>query len=206
MWHHYFSKCHQGALKSLQASLEAEAKNKAEALRMKKKLESDINELEISLDHSNKAKNDLQKYIKKLQGEMKEMHACAEEKRCQTSEYRENLCISERRASVLTGELEEARSLLEQAELGRRQAESELAETHAQLHELTQSNSSLAATKRKLESEMEIMLVSSTIFIIIMSTNVFMMSNSSESINDTRSGIINSCNTDSNRISVCVSV
>ncbi|ROT81918.1 myosin heavy chain type a [Penaeus vannamei] len=151
-------KCHQGALKSLQASLEAEAKNKAEALRMKKKLESDINELEISLDHSNKAKNDLQKYIKKLQGEMKEMHACAEEKRCQTSEYRENLCISERRASVLTGELEEARSLLEQAELGRRQAESELAETHAQLHELTQSNSSLAATKRKLESEMEIML------------------------------------------------
>merc|ERR1711931_571497 len=36
-------KCHQRALDSMQASLEAEAKGKAEALRMKKKLESDIN-------------------------------------------------------------------------------------------------------------------------------------------------------------------
>merc|ERR1711970_1407925 len=56
-------KCHQRALDSMQASLEAEAKGKAEALRMKKKLESDINELEIALDHSNKANSDLQKHI-----------------------------------------------------------------------------------------------------------------------------------------------
>merc|ERR1711962_643119 len=48
-------KCHARACDSLQASLEAEAKGKAEALRIKKKLESDINELEIALDHSNKA-------------------------------------------------------------------------------------------------------------------------------------------------------
>merc|ERR1712198_775323 len=61
-------KCHQRAMDSMQASLEAEAKGKAEALRMKKKLESDINELEIALDHANKANSDLQKHIKKLQG------------------------------------------------------------------------------------------------------------------------------------------
>ena len=48
-------KNHQRALDSMQASLEAEARGKAEALRMKKKLESDINELEIALDHANKA-------------------------------------------------------------------------------------------------------------------------------------------------------
>lgn len=47
-------KNHQRALDSMQASLEAEAKGKAEALRMKKKLEADINELEIALDHANK--------------------------------------------------------------------------------------------------------------------------------------------------------
>ena len=40
---------------SMQASLEAESRAKSEALRIKKKLESDINELEIALDHSNKA-------------------------------------------------------------------------------------------------------------------------------------------------------
>ena len=58
---------HQRAIESMQASLEAESKGKAEALRQKKKLESDINELEIQLDHSNRSNADLQKQIKKLQ-------------------------------------------------------------------------------------------------------------------------------------------
>merc|ERR1719347_240438 len=53
-------KCHQRALESMQASLEVESKGKAEALRLKKKLESDINELEIALDHANKANAEAQ--------------------------------------------------------------------------------------------------------------------------------------------------
>merc|ERR1712128_47512 len=48
-------KTHARAIESMQASLEAESKGKAEALRAKKKLEADINELEIALDHSNKS-------------------------------------------------------------------------------------------------------------------------------------------------------
>merc|ERR1711874_242649 len=59
-------KTHTRAVESMQASLEAESKAKAEALRTKKKLETDINELEIALDHSNKANSDLNKRIKKL--------------------------------------------------------------------------------------------------------------------------------------------
>ena len=39
---------------SLQASLEGEAKGRAEALRGKKKLEADIQELEVALDHASK--------------------------------------------------------------------------------------------------------------------------------------------------------
>merc|ERR1739848_787877 len=46
-------KNHQRAMDSLQASLEGENKAKTEALRIKKKLETDINELEIALDHAN---------------------------------------------------------------------------------------------------------------------------------------------------------
>ena len=49
---------------SLQASLEAEVRAKSEALRIKKKLESDINELEIALDHANKANSEAHKSIK----------------------------------------------------------------------------------------------------------------------------------------------
>ena len=57
---------------SLAASLEAEQRAKAEALRLKKKLESDINELEIALDHANKANNEGQKAIKRYQAQLRD--------------------------------------------------------------------------------------------------------------------------------------
>merc|ERR1712026_429087 len=62
-------KNHARALDSMQASLEAESRAKAEALRIKKKLEGEINELEIALDHANKANNEAQKSIKRYQVE-----------------------------------------------------------------------------------------------------------------------------------------
>jgi hypothetical protein len=60
-------KNHQRAMESMQASLEAEQRSKAEALRIKKKMEGDINELEIALDHANKANSEAQKSIKRYQ-------------------------------------------------------------------------------------------------------------------------------------------
>ena len=47
-------KNHARAMESMSASLEAEQKAKGEALRVKKALEGEINELEIGLDHANK--------------------------------------------------------------------------------------------------------------------------------------------------------
>ena len=52
-------------MESMQASMETEQKAKAEALRVKKKLEGDINEFEIALDHANKANNEALKSIKR---------------------------------------------------------------------------------------------------------------------------------------------
>merc|ERR1712112_707266 len=57
-------KNHQRAMESMSASLEAEQKAKAEALRVKKALEGEINELEIGLDHANKANSEGLKSIK----------------------------------------------------------------------------------------------------------------------------------------------
>merc|ERR1712042_320581 len=72
-------KNHQRAMESMQASLEAEQRAKAEALRIKKKLEGDINELEIALDHSNKANNEAQKAIKRYQTQEREAECAYEE-------------------------------------------------------------------------------------------------------------------------------
>ncbi|XP_055948538.1 myosin heavy chain, muscle-like isoform X7 [Argiope bruennichi] len=148
-------KNHQRAIDSMQASLEAEAKGKAEALRMKKKLESDINQLEIALDHANKANAEAQKNIKKYQIQLKELQQALEEEQRARDEVREQYAMSERRCNAMHGELEESRQLLEQADRARRAADSEIAELHESVNELSAQNSSLSMAKRKLEGEMQ---------------------------------------------------
>jgi len=56
----------------MQTSLEAEARGKAEAMRMRKKLEQDVNEMESALDSANRGRAEADKNIKKLQQQMRE--------------------------------------------------------------------------------------------------------------------------------------
>merc|ERR1712172_63862 len=106
-------KNHARAMDSMQASLEAEARAKAEALRIKKKLEGEINELEIALDHANKANNEAQKSIKRYQGQMRESECALTEESRVRQEMAEKASLADRRANALAGEMEEARSLLD---------------------------------------------------------------------------------------------
>jgi len=150
-------KTHQRAIDSMQASIEAEARGKAETLRIKKKLESDINEFEIALDHSNKSNSDLQKHLKKVHAEMNELQDKIADEQRMSSEFREHYGIAERRANALHSELEETRGLLDQSDRARRLAEQELSDNHEQVHNLSEHNSALSIQKRKLEGEMQTM-------------------------------------------------
>merc|ERR1712150_319663 len=51
-------------IEGMQSALETESKGKAEGLRMKKKLESDVGDLEMSLEHANANNVETQKAIK----------------------------------------------------------------------------------------------------------------------------------------------
>merc|ERR1711964_605114 len=138
-------KNHARAMDSMQASLESEQRAKAEALRMKKKLEGDINELEIALDHANKANSEAQKAIKRYQGQLRESECAYEEESRMRQEMSEKASLSERRANALQGEMEEARSLLDSAERGKRQIEGELAESRNAVNEMNTINSKASA-------------------------------------------------------------
>merc|ERR1711981_478849 len=150
-------KNHQRAMDSLQASLEGEARAKAEALRIKKKLESDINELEIALDHVNKANSEAHKSIKRYQGQLREVEGLFEEESRQKREIAEKAGLADRRAGALQGELEEARALLDSADRGKKQADMELAEARGAVNDMTTINSKAAADKRHLESAIHTM-------------------------------------------------
>merc|ERR1711890_134393 len=132
-------KNHARAMESMQASLESEQNAKAEALRMKKKLEGDINELEIALDHANKANNEAQKAIKRYQGQLRDAECAYEEEQRQRQEVAEKASLADRRANALAGEMEEARSLLDSAERGKRQTEAELAESRNAVNEANEN-------------------------------------------------------------------
>jgi len=144
-------KNHARAMDSMQASLESEQRAKAEALRIKKKLEGDINELEIALDHANKANAEAQKAIKRYQGQMREAECAYEEEQRARQEVAEKASLADRRANALAGEMEEARSLLDSAERGKRQTEAELAESRNAVNEMTSINSKAATDKRAAE-------------------------------------------------------
>lgn len=62
---------HQRSLDSMQVSLEAETKGRAEALRIKKKMEHDINELEVALDAANRGKAEFEKTVKRYQQQIR---------------------------------------------------------------------------------------------------------------------------------------
>merc|ERR1719462_680928 len=136
----------------MQASLEAEARAKAEALRIKKKLETDINELEIALDHANKANAEAHKTIKRYQNQYREVEAAYEQEARQRQEVADKAGLADRRANALLGELEESRSLLDSAERGKKQAEMELHDTRVAINDLSTINGRAANDKRQLET------------------------------------------------------
>ncbi|CAF3330941.1 unnamed protein product [Rotaria sp. Silwood1] len=148
---------HARAMESMQASLEAETRAKAEALKQKKKLESDINELEIALDHANRSNADLQKALKKLQQTVTELQQQVEDEQRQRDEAREAAAAAERRVNLILGELEELRTALEQAERARRAAENELNDAADRISELSTLNANLSSQKRQLEASVAAM-------------------------------------------------
>ena len=75
---------------------------------------------------------------------------------------REQLIQVDRRANSLNNELEECKSSLELADRSRRNAEQELSDVLEQLSDQTMQNQSLLASKRKLESEMQTLHVSTS--------------------------------------------
>merc|ERR1712001_641977 len=65
----------------------------------------------------------------------------------------DNKVSADRKSAAMANALEESRALLETADRQRRGAEQELADTNENLADLSNVNQSIAAARRKLESE-----------------------------------------------------
>ena len=103
-------------------------KGKQEAMRVKKKIEADINELEMSLDQMNKSNSEEHKQIKRYASTLMEIEGQVSEEARIRADLENQTGISERKGHALAGELDEAHMLLDAAERSRKGAEMEVAE------------------------------------------------------------------------------
>merc|ERR1712228_676448 len=115
----------------------------------------DVGELDTSLEHANAANVETQKSIKVLNAKIREVQAGLEDEQRAKEVCRDQLIASERKANSTQNALEEARTLLEQADRARRIVEQELSDTNETLSELTCQNQAIAGAKRKLDSELQ---------------------------------------------------
>ncbi|KAM5145495.1 myosin-1-like [Mantella aurantiaca] len=144
----------QRVIDTMQSTLESEIRSRNDALRLKKKMESDLNELEIQLSHSNRQAAEAQKQLRNVQTQLKDSQLQLDDAvRCQ-EEVKEQLAVVERRNILQQAEIEEIRSALEQTERSRKVAEQELLDTSERVQLLHSQNTSLINTKKKLENDM----------------------------------------------------
>nr|AAA73080.1 unnamed protein product [Brugia malayi] len=139
---------------SLNATLENETRSKADLMRLKKKLESDINELEIALDHANQANAEAQKNVKRYQDQIRELQQQVEMQQRNREEIRENVSDMEKKATLLQSEKEEMSVAMVSSERTRKQSERDANEAHVQCNELSAQAESLSSVKKKLETEL----------------------------------------------------
>uniref|UniRef100_A0A8C2L279 Myosin heavy chain 7 n=1 Tax=Cyprinus carpio TaxID=7962 RepID=A0A8C2L279_CYPCA len=143
----------QRTIDTLQSSLESETRSRNEALRIKKKMEGDLNEMEIQLSQANRQAAEAQKQLKSVQAHLKDAQLQQDDSLRTNDDLKENTAIVERRNHLLQAELEELRAALEQTERGRKLAEQELLDTSERVQLLHSQNTSLLNQKKKLETD-----------------------------------------------------
>ncbi|KAH8364765.1 hypothetical protein KR084_011203 [Drosophila pseudotakahashii] len=136
--------------------IEAETRLKTEVVRIKKKLQIQITELEMSLDVANKTNIDLQKVIKKQSLQLTELQAHYEDVQRQLQATLDQYAVAQRRLAGLNGELEEVRSHLDSANRAKRTVELQYEEAASRINELTTVNVNLVSIKSKLEQELTV--------------------------------------------------
>uniref|UniRef100_A0A4W5N5Z7 Myosin-7B n=1 Tax=Hucho hucho TaxID=62062 RepID=A0A4W5N5Z7_9TELE len=144
----------QRMMDSMQSTLDSEIRSRNDALRVKKKMEGDLNEMEVQLSHSNRQAAEAQKQLRNVQGQLKDALLHLDDAVRVADDMKEQAAMVERRNGLMAAEIEELRVALEQAERGRKVAETELVDASERVGLLHSQNTSLLNTKKKLESDL----------------------------------------------------
>jgi myosin heavy chain 9/10/11/14 len=140
-------------VKSLEDEIEDEKRQRALAHQAKKKLEMDLQSSQEQLEEATKMREESQKQVKKLQQQVRDSQHELEV----ITELRDQIAAqakeSDKRILVLSGETENLKIQLEQAEKSRRAAEQERDEAVNDTGAAQAAKHQIAELKRKYETE-----------------------------------------------------
>uniref|UniRef100_A0A8C2J0F9 Slow myosin heavy chain 2 n=1 Tax=Cyprinus carpio TaxID=7962 RepID=A0A8C2J0F9_CYPCA len=170
----------QRMIDTLQTSLESETRSRNEALRLKKKMEGDLNEMEIQLSQANRQASEAQKQLKGLHGHLKNTSLLNQKKKlegdntqlqteveeavqeCRNAEEKAKKAITD--AAMMAEELKKEQDTSSHLERMKKNMEQTIKDLQHRLDEAEQiamkggkkQIQKLEARVRELESEVEI--------------------------------------------------
>ena len=127
---------------------------RGEAIRSRKKMESDFNDLEVQLATVSRQAADAQKLTKDYANTMKDVNTKLDDSQRASEDVREQSAVSDRRVGLMSTEIEELRQGLESSERCRKQAENDLMEANERANMLHTQNTAFINQKRKIEGEL----------------------------------------------------
>merc|ERR1711930_27381 len=144
----------QMELSQVKTEIERRIAEKDEEFAMvRKNQEADAGDLGLALEHAIAGNAETQVTIKKYQLQVRDAQVKVDDESQSKSAAADAKVAADRKAAAMQNTLEESRALLETADRQRRAAEQELADTNENLADLSNVNQSIAAARRKLESE-----------------------------------------------------
>ncbi|XP_031717901.1 myosin heavy chain, fast skeletal muscle-like [Anarrhichthys ocellatus] len=143
----------QRVTESMQATLDAEVRSRNDALRMKKKMDDDLNEMEIQLSHANRQAAESQKLLRNIQGQHQDAQIHLDESVRGQDDMKEQVGTMERRTALMQAEIEELRVVVDQTERSRKISEQELIDASERSGLLHSQNTSLLNSRKKLEAD-----------------------------------------------------
>ncbi|XP_032092817.1 myosin-10-like isoform X2 [Thamnophis elegans] len=139
-------------VRELEAELDAERKQRAQALAARKKLEMDLQEAQAQLDATTKGRDEALKQLRKLQAQMKELWREVEEARAAREEIFIQSRENEKKLKNLEAELLQLQEELAASERAKRQAQQERDDLADELANGNSGKSALLDEKRHLEA------------------------------------------------------
>ncbi|KAK6293690.1 hypothetical protein J4Q44_G00360160 [Coregonus suidteri] len=124
----------------MQSSLDSEVRSRNDTMRVKKKMEGDLNEIDIQLSHSNRKTAEGPETAKERPGTAQDM--------------KEQAAMVDRRNSLMVAETEELTVALEQTERGRIVGEHKLVDTSERVGLLHSKDTRLLNTKKTLGTDL----------------------------------------------------